>query len=258
MPVDDSALGLSAGAILELGGGRALALNLASAERVAVAEELFSNGPHLASDSFEVGDPGLATETSRHFDIGLRKTGGDIGWSVTAFVTDYDDFIYLRDTGLIEDQLPRFEFSQQDARFHGLEAEVLLPLAARGPGELDLRVFADYVRAELESGDNVPRIPPLRFGARLEYHTDRFVVGLSATEYDDQKDIAPFETPTAGYTLVGADFDMSVFERRGRILSVFARATNLLDENARRHTSLVKDIAPLPGRNLSLGIRLDY
>lgn len=258
MSVEDSALSLSAGGIRELGGGRSLALNLASAERVAVAEELFSNGPHLASDAFEVGDPGLGTETSRHLDIGLRKTGGEIGWSVTAFLTDYDDFIYLRDTGLIEDELPRFEFSQQDATFRGLEAEVLLPLAEPGPGELDLRVFTDYVRAKLDGGDHVPRIPPLRYGARLEYHTDRFVVGLSATEYADQKDVAPFEAPTAGYTLLGADFDWSIFASRGRTLSIFARATNLLDEDARRHTSLVKDIAPLAGRNFSLGLRLDY
>lgn len=256
--VDDSALSLSAGAIRQLGGGRALALNLASAERVPMAEEYFSDGPHLASDAFEVGDPNLGTETSRHFDIALRKTGGEIGWSVTAFVTDYDDFVYLRDTGLIEGELPRFEFSQQDASFRGLEAEVLMPLAEPGPGELDLRIFADYVRAELDAGDNVPRIPPLRYGARLEYHTDRFVVGLAATEYDDQRDVAPFETATPGYTLVSADFEWSVFADDGRTLSVFARATNLLDEYARRHTSLVKDIAPLAGRNFSVGLRLDY
>jgi len=256
--VDDTALSFSAAAIRNLGDGYSLALNFASAERMPVAEELFANGPHLASGAFEVGDPGLGSETSQHLDVGIRKTGGSLGWSITVFVTDYADFIFLRETGNILDELPELAFAQQDARFHGLEAELLAPVAEIGPGELDLTVFADFVEGELDNGDKVPRIPPLRYGARLEYHTSRLVVGLQATEYDDQRDTAPFEEPTAGYTLVGADFDWALRADGDRNLSVFVRGSNLLDEDARRHTSLVKEIAPLPGRNYAVGLRARF
>jgi iron complex outermembrane receptor protein len=235
-------------------------LNLASAERLPVAEELYADGPHLASGAIEIGDADLAAETSRHIDIGWRKTMGDLAWSVTGFVTDYDDFIFLRDTG-VEDpvkELPVFAFSQQGAKFTGLEAELFTPIATLGQGEFDLRIFADYVKAELDSGDKVPRIPPLRYGARLAYHTDRLVVGLEATKYDDQDDIAPFEEPTDGYTLVSADFDWAITPDSGAELSFFVRGSNLLDADARRHTSLVKDIAPLPGRNFSMGVRARF
>lgn len=255
--VDDSALSLSAAAVRELGGGYALTLNLASAERIPAAEELFADGPHLASGAIEIGDPTLGTETSRHFDFGIRKTDGNLTWSITAFLTDYDDFIFLRDTGMEdpEEGLPIFEFGQQDAEFSGLEAELFTPVADIGQGELDIRIFADFVDAELDNGENVPRIPPLRYGARLAYHTDRLVVGLEATKYEDQDDTAPFEEPTAGYTLVSADFDWAIATGGGMDLSFFVRGSNLLDEDARRHTSLVKEIAPLPGRNYSLGVR---
>lgn len=253
--VDGSSTSVSAAAIRSLGDGRAVSFNFASAERLPVAEELFADGPHFASRSFEVGNPDLGSETSRHIDLGFRKSGGLLAWSVTAFVTRYDDFIYLQGTGEFDDDLPRFVFSQQDARFHGVEAELAAPVAEIGQGELDFRVFADFVRAKLDGGENVPRIPPLRYGARLTFHTDRLVMGLEVTEYEDQDDLAPFESPTAGYTLVSADLDWLVMSNDDRNLSVFVRGSNLLDQKARRHTSLVKDFAPLPGRNYAFGFR---
>jgi len=258
--IDDTATSFSAAAIRDLGNGYALALNFASAERLPVAEELYADGPHLASGAVEIGDPNLRVETSHHFDIGIRRTSGDLAWSITAFMTDYDDFIFLRDTGVVDpvEDLPIFEFAQAGAEFTGIEAEVFTPIAQIGQGELDLRLFADVVDGELDNGENVPRIPPLRYGARLAYHADRVVVGLEATKYDDQTDVAPFEDSTEGYTLVGADFNWDFTAGNGLDLSFFVRGSNLLDEDARRHTSLVKEIAPLPGRNLAFGVRAEF
>lgn len=257
LDVDDSAVSVSAAAIRELGRGYSLALNLASAERLPVAEELYADGPHLASGVIEIGDASLGVETSRHLDIGIRKAVGDLTWSITAFVTRYDDFIYLSDTGAVDplEDLRVFAFAQLDADFHGLEAEIFTPIASVGRGEVDMRLFADYVDAELAGGENVPRIPPLRFGARFEYHDDRFAAGIEATLYDDQDRVAPFEERTEGYTLVNADFNWQWTARNDMQVAFFVKGSNLLDEDARRHTSLVKEIAPLPGRNFALGVR---
>lgn len=255
--VKDTAASVSMAAIRELGSGFTLTVNGASAERLPVAEELYADGPHLASGAIEIGDPSLGSETSRHFDLGIRKTADELTWAITAFVTHYDDFIYLRDTGVVDpiESLPIFSFAQQDAEFTGVEAELFTPIAQVGAGELDLRLFADFVDAKLDSGDNVPRIPPLRYGARLAYHSVRLVAGLEVAQYADQKDVAPFEDPTGGYSLVSADLEWDFAALNGMDFSVFVRGTNLLDEDARRHTSLVKDIAPLPGRNLAFGVR---
>ena len=258
--VEDSAASLSAAAIRDLDNGYALALNLASAKRLPVAEELYADGPHLASGAIEIGDSTLGVETSRHFDIGVRKTAGELTWSITAFVTRYDDFIYLRDTGVIDplEELPIFAFTQQNADFRGLEAEVFTPIASVGRGELDLRLFADYVEADLADGEHVPRLPPLRYGARLEYHDEHFTTGIEASKYADQDDVASFETPTAGYTLVNADLHWNVTTNDDVQLSFFVKGSNLLDVDARRHTSLVKEIAPLPGRSLAFGVRARF
>jgi iron complex outermembrane receptor protein len=98
-------------------------------------------------------------------------------------------------------------------------------------------------------------MPPLRYGTRWQYHDDRVLVGLEATRYDGQNDVAAFEDPTAGYTLVNADFRWRLAASGGAEIEVFVNASNLGDTEARKHTSFVKDVAPLPGRNYAFGVR---
>jgi iron complex outermembrane receptor protein len=263
--LSDTATSFSAAGIRDFGNGVSLAINFARAERLPVAEELYAFGPHLASDQIELGDASIGTETSNHFDIGLRGVHGDLTWGVTAFVTRYDDFIYLRDTGdLGEDrgfddegaELAVFEFTQQDADLTGLEVELFTPIANFGDTEIDLRVFGDYVDGELANGDYLPRIPPLRVGAQMQFHNERMLAGFEVTRYDAQEDLAQFETRTGAYTMFNADFNWTHALSDGRTLNFFLRGTNLLDEEARRHSSFIKDLAPLPGRNYSIGFRV--
>jgi iron complex outermembrane receptor protein len=258
--VDQRAASASVAAIRQLGGGYSLAFNLANAERLPGAEELYSNGPHLATGNIEIGDASLGSETSRHLDIGLRKTEGDLTWAVTAFTTDYADFIFLQDTGVVDvdEALPVFRFMQANAEFHGLEAELFAPIANPGNGELDIRLFGDFVRARLDSGDDLPRIPPRSLGMRLQYHDARFLAGIEVTQFADQDDIAPYETPTPGYTMLNADLELSLGGSGAAEYSLFFRATNLRDEDARRHTSFLKNSTPLPGRNYSVGFRTSF
>ncbi|HEX6997867.1 MAG TPA: TonB-dependent receptor [Gammaproteobacteria bacterium] len=252
--VDGTAGNVAFAAIRELGGGLTLAFNTALAERLPAAEELYAAGPHLASRTVEIGDPALGEEAARHLDVSVRKTVGDLRLSVTAFVTEYDDFIFLRDTGAVDalEALPVFAYAQADADFVGMEAELAAPIAKVGAGELDLRLYADYVKGELDDGAPLPRMPPLRYGARLRYHDERLVAGVEAVRYDEQDRTAAFETATPGYTMVDADL---AWRFRASRLELFVRATNLLDEEARKHTSLVKDFVPLPGRSYGVGLR---
>jgi iron complex outermembrane recepter protein len=101
---------------------------------------------------------------------------------------------------------------------------------------------AAAVQGKLDNGDKVPRIPPLRYGARLAFHTGPIVVGLVATKYDRQDDVALFEEPTDGYTLVTADFDWTISRDDNRDISFFVRGSNLCLG------------APLLGRNFAAGV----
>jgi iron complex outermembrane receptor protein len=259
LPVyDEQATSFSFGAVRSLGGGHSFVVSAALAERLPVAEELYSDGPHLATGVIQIGDAALRVETAQHLDLGIRGDTEQVDWGVTAFVTQYDAFIYLADTGVVDsdEELPVFVYSQADADFIGVEAELFAPLLSEGANEVDMRLFADYVQGELASGESLPRLPPWRFGARLEYrNNERWFVGLEATRYAEQDDIAAFETPTPGYTMISADLRWRFVGAMGTELELFANASNLGDELARKHTSFTKDIAPLPGRNYALGIR---
>ena len=85
----------------------------------------------------------------------------------------------------------------------------------------------------------------------------QFSSGLSVMYYDAQDDVSHEELPTDGYTMV--DLDFAYRHARGREHSVlfFLRGQNLLDEEARRHTSPLKDVAPLPGRLRGSGVRVE-
>jgi len=256
----NTASSFSAAAIRDLGGDFTLALNLQQAQRTPVAEELYAQGPHLASNSFELGNAQLREEISRHTDIALRKTAGSATWGLTLFYTSFDRFIYLRDLGTEDEAsgLPVFVFDQDDADIYGAEAELFMTLAQTGSGEFDLRLYTDYVKGQLASGVNLPRMPPWRFGARLQYHTDSFLAGIEASRYDSQTKTAPLETSTPAYTMLNADLRYALPDRGMLRMSVFFKANNLLDEDARRHSSMVKDIAPLPGRNFAVALRAEF
>jgi iron complex outermembrane receptor protein len=254
--VDQSATSFSLGAVRSFGDTRELVVTLARSERLPVAEELYSDGPHLASGVVQIGDAALDTEISQHVDVGVRGRMGQLNWGVTGFRTHYDDFIYLGDTGAVDPihALPVFVYRQAEATFTGIEVEVFIPLMADRGHEVDLRLFTDYVRGELTTGESLPRLPPLRYGARFEYHNERLLVGVEGTRYDDQDDTAPFEEETAGYLLLNADVRWR-FAAAAMDLELFLNGSNLGDEEARKHTSFVKDVAPLPGRNYAVGIR---
>jgi iron complex outermembrane receptor protein len=254
---DDTATSFSFGGVRPFGDGYSFVATLAHSERLPVAEELYSDGPHLATGVVQIGEASLTEEAARHLDLGIRGQVDRLTWSVTTFHTQYDEFIYLADTGTVdaESELPIFVYTQGDADFSGIETELFLPLLEDERNAVDLRLFADYVRGELASGEPLPRLPPLRYGARFEYHNERLLVGLEGTRYDDQTDVAPFEEETEGYFLLNADVRWRLSAVTGMELELFVNATNLGDEEARKHTSFVKDRAPLPGRNYALGIR---
>jgi iron complex outermembrane receptor protein len=253
--VSDTAYSLSTGLVRFVGESDSVLLNLSLAQRLPAAEELFSDGPHLATGTFEIGDPTLGVETSQHVELGWRHDDGRFSAAVAGFYTRFDDYIYLLPTGGVEDGLPVFQWTQADAEFMGLEAEFGATVANIGRGEFDVRVFGDVVSGELTEGGNLPQISPARLGARLEYHDNRFAIGLDSTYVFEQDQVAEFETTTDGYTMLNADFSWAVAVGGNVELDLFVRANNLLDQEARRHVSFVKDVAPLPGRGFSFGVR---
>lgn len=255
---DETAYSVSAGAIWRFVEDYTLSLNLTRSQRHPQAAELYANGAHIAIGRFEVGDPNLEKETASTVDVTLhRHADNGVHWTLTAFYNDFDDFIFSRDTGEEADELPLFLYTQADAEFYGFEGEIGFPLYEGNASLFEIRLASDYVRGKLKDGGDLPQIPPLRYGVELHYELGELHLGLDAYQYDDQDKVAAEERPTEGYTMLDADASYRL-EFGGTGVMVFLRGSNLLDEEARRHTSPLKEIAPLPGRSFLLGARAEF
>ncbi len=249
---DGTAVNLSAGVIWPLGGGLALVGQLVRSARHPSATELYADGPHAATGQYEIGDPGFDPEVGLQGDVGVRFDGSGISAELRAFVADYDGYLFLSPTGEVEDELPVYQFLQEDARFYGFEAAASFPLGAAG---WSLGLSADSVRGRLDQGGDLPRIPPLRLGAELSWQRERLRATLAAHYSFGQDQVAANELPTDAFTMLNAEFSWR--PGSGKTL-LFLRGTNLLNEEVRYHTSPLKDEMPLPGRSLAAGVRFSF
>ena len=255
---DDWASGASIGSIWSISNRISLSANVSFTERHPNATELFADGPHVAVQRYERGSVTSGAgyfdkEASTNLDLTLRGVTERLEWTVTGFLNRVDDYILLSPTGLEIDSLPAFDYVQKDVEMFGFEAEVLVDLFATAMGHLHARAFADTVYGEeTVSGEYLPRLPPLRWGVGLHFTTDRADLSVDATFHSGQDKLAGNELRTASFGLVNAEASYTFADND---LLVFLRGTNLADADARRHTSPLKDIVPLPGRSLHVGLR---
>ncbi len=227
------------------------------AERAPSAEELLSNGPHIATQAFEIGDPTLSTESAWGVEAFMRGNVGRGSVSIAVFHNWFDDYIYLVDTGMEEDDLPVFQYLQDDATYFGIEGQLTYPLIEGGPFTLLADIRGDYIKAELDDGSALPRIPPLRLSGALEAQTDQFDARAELEWFDSQNDVAIFETPTDGFTRVNASIAWRPLKGNDNV-TVLAQVDNIFDTEGRRHASFTKEFVPLAGRNFKLSVRTSF
>ncbi len=273
----------SVGAVWDYAQGYNLGFSAAYSQRAPSASELFSKGAHIGTNTYEVGalyeihqhddhihielgDQNVSLETSYNLDLTWRKFEGDFGFVISAYYNHIDNYYYQRNSGFFadthhdhdheapeltsDDALPIYIFEQQDAKLFGFETEFVYQVT----DALKSTVFADYINAKLVDGDDLPRTPPMRVGASFDYQADKYAANLSIAHYFEQTNTAALETSTDSYTMVDANFNYYL-EGLGDDFVIFAKVQNLTNEEARVHSSFLKNKTPLPGRGFSLGIR---
>jgi iron complex outermembrane receptor protein len=247
----------SLGGQYEFSRGWRAGLSLSHSERAPSVDELFANGPHGGSASFEIGDPALDPEKSNSVEFSLRYSRGPLTLAANAFYSRFYNFIFQAPTGVILDDLPIFQTQSGKADFSGFEGQAKARLGeALGiawGGELQ----GDYVHATVKHFGPVPFMPPLRIMGAVTGERGPFDGRLEVEHAFAQNRTAPIETDTDGYTMVNAAVDWHPFERSPQ-LSFSLQGNNLLDVEARRSTSQLKDFAPLPGRDIRLTARLGF
>ncbi|MEL7447032.1 MAG: TonB-dependent receptor [Pseudomonadota bacterium] len=227
------------------------------AERAPGGEELFADGPHIATQAFEIGDPDLDVESAWGVEAFARGSAGDVTFGISVYQQWFDNFIFLSPTGEEEDELPVFQFLQQDADYFGFEADIQFPLITSDSLRLIGDVRGSYVEAELDDGSAVPRIPPLEILAALEAQTKAFDVRAELQYFDEQDSIAEFETATDSFSLVNFSIAWRPLANQENV-TVLVSADNVFDVTARRHSSFTKDFVPLAGRNFKASVAVSF
>jgi len=274
-------------ALWNLPGGWQLTSNLAYSERAPKDYELFADGPHIATNSYEVGDAAFSKEKSTNLDVGIQWKRGPHAARIGAFVNRFSNYLALDATGLLRDTdgngagvgvtddgtgnslesggtaevLPEYAYSQVRARFAGLEASGTVRLMD-GPQVVDLELRGDLVRAvNLATGQNLPRIAPARLGATLAWTQGSWGARVGLTYAAAQNRVPAGQLASSAYTL----FDAALTYRQtaGAVdLLWYARWENLGNTLAYASSSILTQTAPgkspLPGRSLKVGLRASF
>jgi iron complex outermembrane receptor protein len=263
---------LSASGLWQLAEGHSIMASLSRSERAPVMEELYSEGVHVATSSYELGDDSLEEETSLNLDVGYRYQDENTELLVNFYYNSITDYIYQRNTGDVfnedlevvepvctapdaDECLPVLQWQAADADFYGVEAELTIQLS----DTWQLQLFGDHVRAAFDSNalGDVPRLPPARYGFEMSRQLDRWDARLRVTRAEEQDRPGNNEPRTDGYVDVGLTVNYRLPTPRMDVV-LFLKGSNLLDREIRNSTSLLRDIAPEPGRNIEVGIRARF
>ena len=247
----------AAGASWRFAPGWKLGASYIRGARAPAPEELLSDGLHVATQAYEVGDASFRPETSNGGEVFLRYDGGRYNLSITGYLTNFDSFIAALPTGAEEDDFPVFQYAQGPARFQGFEASASAKVLDWTDGGLTLDAQADYTHAELKGIGPVPRIPPLRLrgGAEFEFGPLHF---RGEVEWNDKQDrVASFEAPVDGFTVVNVSAVWHPMGDEGP-LTVSLAANNLFNVSARRAASFTRDFVPLAGRAVRVTAKLSF
>lgn len=283
--LDFTPVSLSLGSVFNVGADNHFKAYVTRAQRSPVAEELYAFGPHGATETFERGAVDLDKETTNNFEIGFDHHGERLAWQASVYYERLSNYIYLQDvdqglnadgSGTVaadgqpdrvddegafttDDGLLLVDYLQADAKFYGVEGQVTYQVLS-GPFDLSVRAFGDQVRGKLDGGVNLPRITPARLGVGLDGSRGPFKGSVSYTRVESQDHRSTLESPTSGYDSLTADisYGFRLFTSTESNSELFLRGRNLLDDEARRATSFLKDVAPLPGVSVLAGLRLVF
>ncbi|WP_426190913.1 TonB-dependent receptor [Massilia sp. DWR3-1-1] len=252
----------SVGALWPFTAGYSTGLTASVAQRAPTADELYAGGPHDSTNTFDIGNANFAKETSRNLELSLQKTAGLWRWKANLFQNKVKNFVYgeidgtlLDDEGNPGDALRRRQFRQANATIRGAEAELSYNLGHDG---VSWHSFVDRSRGSLDGAGSLPLQPATRLGGDVGYRQGPWRAGVSVLHALKQERLAAYErTPTDAYTQL--DLNVSYTQKVGQNdVTYFALVKNLLDEDIRFSTSVLKDVVPLPGRNLVMGVRLRF
>jgi iron complex outermembrane receptor protein len=264
----------SLGALYDVTPGAQVGGSVSRAYRTPDFNELYSNGPHLAAFSYDVGNPDLQQETGVGLDAFARFHGEKARGEVAVFRNQMDGFVFPRPTGDIglQGNRPKFQYTGRNALLTGAEGQVEMSVSRHVALDATLSYVRGTFRGFVDSlppdsahaifetrpgSAYIPFMPPLTGNAGARYETPRWIATTTVRFAAPQEKLGDFETATAGYALLDGSLGIRLFDGR-RSHAVTLRIENALDTEYRNHLARTKEISPEAGRNVALVYRLTF
>ena len=271
----------------DMGSGWTATSGLSYTERAPTFYELYANGMHHATETYEAGNVNNKKEKGTTLELGMKFKTPTTRANFGAYVTEFSNFIGLIQGGYVDEAdggingqtisacqvasnnagsfgecVPKYNFTGIKARLYGLEADGRLPLASGLFGkasQLNMDWKADYVRGENRStGGALPRISPLRLSSALVYSEGKYSSQVDVQYAARQNRYADDLGATPSYTMfgLGASYKTAISGMKSAYL--FMRVENLTDVEARNASSVLRDMAPAGARAIRVGLRGNF
>lgn len=234
-----------------------LALNVSHSERAPTSDEMFYNGDHHATFSFQLDNINLDIETANSIDVTYQRNLGNISFEAALFHYEFSDYIY-NDIKPVSDPFHGrdvYRYEQEDASFSGGELNVEAIVGTHWT----LFSGFDFVNAKLKEGENrhLPRTPPASLRSGVQWYLDRWEVETSFHHFFEQDNVAANESTSDAFTTLNAYIAYTMQWRKSEA-TFQLKANNVLNEYGVNHTSYLKDFSPVPGRNIEASFVLRY
>ncbi len=259
-----SALSGSISGIYDAGLGFTIGATILRSFRAPSLEELFSEGPHLASYSYEVGNPDLKPERAWAKEVFINHSSNSTSATIALYHNSFQNYLYARNTGqssLVRPDLQDFQFVGTEATLYGIETATELKLLQNFVFDANASFTFGYQKTtsvfeELEEKP-LPLIPPFKLSSSIKYVNNTFEVGMRLKYAAEQNRTGEFETPTDSYILTDTFFQYRINSKK--LLHTFAlNINNVFNEAYRNHLSRIKELNLEPGRNISLLYRVYF
>ncbi|KXZ64950.1 zinc piracy TonB-dependent receptor ZnuD [Acinetobacter venetianus] len=249
---DGSAFSVSGAANWEFAPDYKLSFVASHQERLPLAQELYADGGHFATNTYELGNDQLGKEKSNNVELGFHFDNDKFDYHVHVYHNWFDDYIYAQTLDRYKD-FRLVQYTQDKARFYGAEAEANYQVSSI----YKLGVFGDYVRGKIDN-ENAPRVPAGRLGTKVNADFGDGFSGSAEYYHVFQQDkIAAYETDTQSYNMLNLGIAYSGQYSNVGDYRVFLNANNLLDDQVYQHASFLSTI-PQVGRNFTVGVNFSF
>ncbi|MCB0711759.1 MAG: TonB-dependent receptor [Ignavibacteriae bacterium] len=233
-----------------------LGLTLSRTWRVPSIEELYSDGPHLAAYSYEVGNADLQPEEGITVELNGTLSSDRGHLTGALFRNQITNYVIPQATGEtnFRTMLPLYRHTGSDVLLFGAELEFEWNLfeGLTGSGSVS------WIQGEeRETKHPLPAIPPLNGMLSLRHQQGIFASGIIGHWSGAQTRVGEFEEPTDGYVTFDI-FGQMRLNSTSTFHTIILGIDNLFDSEYRNHLSRIKSIAPEPGRSVTLLYRMGF